>query len=229
MEEEKKEETVQEEVKQVEPKECGNHKIFIIVIVLIALGISFGSGFLFSEKLKNNDKKESNTNANTSTNTNTKPTTPEPLVDNEPLPEGYDASTYYGKATVRGYATTEKITSGDVVTDDSPSYDMVFFNITESDSNKLMAFVDLYGSNGNSYVNGRAIAIGCVKDGKLVHYNDSDEFGMKEYELGEADTTKLVNSTSDATITLEIERYQFTGGSGAPDCYSHISTIAIKE
>ncbi|MBR3490423.1 MAG: hypothetical protein IKH36_02915 [Bacilli bacterium] len=219
-----------EEVKQEESKKCKGHKVFIIVIILIAMSISFGCGFLFSEKLKDNDKKEANTISDKKDdNANTNTATPEPLVDNEPLPEGYDANSYYGKATVRGYVTTKKVTSGDVVTDNSPTYDMVFFNITESNSNKFMAFVDSYGSSGNSYASGKAIAIGCVKDGKLVHYNDSDEFGMKEYELSEADTTKLMNTTKEATITLEIERYKFTGGSGAPDCYSHISTIAIEE
>ena len=41
-----------EEVKQEESKKCKGHKVFIIVIILIAMSISFGCGFLFSEKLK---------------------------------------------------------------------------------------------------------------------------------------------------------------------------------
>ena len=214
-----------EEVKQEESKKYKSHKVFIIVMLLIAMGISFGCGFLFSEKLKNNDKKEENI---TSDKKDDNTITTEPLVDNEPLPEGYDANTFYGKATVRGYVTTEKITSGDITYEGSPTYDMVFLNITESNSNKLMAFIGLYSSNGNSYAKDKAIAIGCIKDGKLVHYNHSDEFGMKEYVLDEAGTTKLMNSTKESPITLEIERYKFTGGSGAPDCYSHISTIIVK-
>lgn len=214
---------MEEDIKKEEPKKNGSRLIIIVAAILIIIGIVLGCVFL----LKGDDKKDSDTNTNT--NTNTAPATPEPLGDDEPLPDGYDASTYYGKTTVRGYVTTEKVYSGDVVTEDSPSYDMVFLNIMESNSNELLAFVELYGASGNSYVNGKAIAIGCVKDGKLVHYNDSDDYGMQEYVLDEASTTQLMNSTKEAPVTLEVERYKFTGGSGAPDCYSHISTIKIKE
>ena len=219
MEEEKK-----EGVKQ-ETNQCKSHKAFIIVILVIAMGISFGCGFMFSEKMRENDKPKESQKVD-------KPEEkPElvntPLVDNEPVPEGYDAYSFTGKATVRGYVRTQKVPSGDVVSDNPTTYDMVFFNVTESDNNKFLAFLSAF--DGNTYAGEKTFSIGCVREGKLTHYNDSDETGMKEYALNQEDTNLIMNSTSSKPITLEIERLKFTGGSGAPDCYSYISTITVKK
>lgn len=222
MEEEKK-----GEVKQ-ETNQCKSHKAFIIVILVIAMGISFGCGFMFSEKMRENDKPKEGQKVD-------KPTPPEekpelvntPLVDNEPVPEGYDAYSFTGKATVRGYVRTQKVPSGDVISDNPTTYDMVFFNVTESDNNKFLAFLSAFDEN--TYVGEKTFSMGCVKEGKLTHYNDSDETGMKEYVINEGDTNLIMSSTLDKPVTLEIERLKFTGGSGAPDCYSHISTIVVKK
>ena len=52
---------------------------------------------------------------------------------------------------------------------------------------------------------------------------------MKEYQLSVVDSVKIMNSTINNPIFLELERLEFNGGSGAPTCYSHITNIKVVE
>ena len=81
---------------------------------------------------------------------------------------------------------------------------------------------------GNAYISEKKFALGCSEDDKITYINDSDSTGMKSYELTKEDSSKIMNSKENKPIKLEVEIYKFTGGSGAPECYSYISRVEVK-
>ena len=81
--------------------------------------------------------------------------------------------------------------------------------------------------NGNAFAKENAIGLGCIENNRLSYVNDSDELGMKGYNLSESDTSILLNSSQSNPITLELEKLQYTSGRGAPKCYSHITYVKV--
>lgn len=138
----------------------------------------------------------------------------------------YDAKNqgYYGKLVVNGYATQQE-TPEAFCEENCPIFTYVFFNVL-STNNK---FFDDYISEqtGNSFVGERSIGLGCFENNTLWRWNHSDQFGMKKYTNTMQISTEILNSSKTNPVTLELERYLFTGGSGAPDCYSHFAVVKI--
>jgi hypothetical protein len=183
--------------------------------------ISFGFGFKFSEKMKSKDNKKDKTVENTPDE--------QPITKEEDKNEiNYDDGIGYGIATVKGYVTVEKIYDGDVVGPDSPTYDMIYFNVTETKNDQFLSY--LKDNEGKTYLGDKKFSIGCLlNNDKITYINDSDATEMKKYEISVTDSTRIMNSTKDDPVKLEIEIFKLTGGSGAPKCYSMISTINVKE
>jgi len=133
-----------------------------------------------------------------------------------------------GTVQVEGYATTAEKDDGweDGCDEEAcAKVDYVIFNILRTENSDFKKFLETL--SGNSFVDESAIGIGCIEDGILSWANDSDATGMKTYNLSKSDTTAIMNATKEKPIILELERFEFTGGSGAPACYSHISAIKI--
>jgi hypothetical protein len=59
--------------------------------------------------------------------------------------------------------------------------------------------------------------------------NDSNELGMQKYTNSLEESEIILNSNSQNPIIVELERYLYTGGRGAPDCYSHFTKVNIIE
>jgi len=130
----------------------------------------------------------------------------------------------YGKVNVTGYAYTEERTNSDT----GEKYKYVFFKVTESNSNNFMQFLE--DNNGNAYVGDKAIGLGCLNNNIISYNNASDEFGTKgvNYKLSVNDTSKIMSSSSNNPINLELEKYRLTNGSSGYNCTSLITKITVK-
>ena len=101
------------------------------------------------------------------------------------------------------------------------------FHIVNTDSNDFLKWID--NSKGNSFVGDKAIGIGCINDNIIEYYNSSDEKEDAQYRISKNDSEKIINSTKDNLVKLKLERKVYTGGSGTPMCYSHITNINVIE
>ena len=129
-----------------------------------------------------------------------------------------------GKVRVKGYAVVNKQNECEEC-EGSKEYEYVYFYITDTKSQEFIDYVK--SLQGNAFATDNAIGLGCIENNILSYVNDNDELGMNGYSLTKEETSKIINSSKDKTITLEIERFKLTGGSDAPICYSHITNIKI--
>lgn len=158
----------------------------------------------------------------------------EPQVENqapEELEVGnfkYDEElyAYYGKALLRGYVSLSERPQA-FCQEDCPVFTYASFNILETENE----FIDDYisGQKGNSFVGEMEIGLGCTDDNILWRMNDSNEFGMKKYTNSPETSEAILNATKENPITVNLERYLYTGGRGAPDCYSHFAQVSLVE
>lgn len=202
----------------------------LLMIIMLLFGIIIGYG---TSRILD-DKKEENSNC-TEEKESTKETNKEENTSNEnniTIEEDNNSFSYnmgesgYGIATVTGYITTEKVIESDVYFSGAPTYDLIYFNIVDSKNDNFLKY--LKDHDGNTFVSEKKFAIGCLENNKIVYNNFSDSTGMKEYEITSTDTNKLMNSTKETPVKLEIEIYKNTQGFGAPKCYSWISTVKVK-
>ncbi len=187
-----------------------NSILLPLVVVLFILVISLG-GYVFYDKiiLKNdNEIQESKNNNSNSEENNT-----------------FSNVTKSGKVRVKGYITIEKMTQEGYY--EAPTYDYAFFHILNTKSQDFEDYIT--GLKGNAFAYDNAIGLGCIENNQLSYVNESDQFGLKGFKLSVEDTNKLLNSSVNNPLTLDLERLEFTGGSGAPECYSHITHISILD
>ena len=142
-------------------------------------------------------------------------------IEEEPEKEIFE----YGKVTVTGFVTIGKMSSFDCF-ENCETVDYLFFHVMETEDESFLNFLE--DRAGNSFVLGNAIGLGCVNNGVLSYYNSSDALGGKHFSLSKDNTKKLLDSSRYNMVTLELERKEFSGGSEAPLCYSHITTINFK-
>jgi hypothetical protein len=140
----------------------------------------------------------------------------------------YDAdnSDYYGNLIANGYLTLKERPEAFCV-ENCPMYTYAFFNVLNTDNEFFDDYIE--GQKGNSFVGDMSIGLGCVENAILWRWNDSDEFGMKKYTNSTETSEAILNSSAENPIKIELERYLFTKGSGAPDCYSHFAQVNIVE
>lgn len=133
---------------------------------------------------------------------------------------------YYGKLIVNGYATLQERLEA-FCEEDCPVYTYVFFNVLDTENEFLDDYIE--GQRGNSFVGESSIGLGCVEENALWRWNNSDQFGMKKYTNSLETSEAILNSSAENPITVELERYLYSSGSGAPDCYSHFAQVKIVE
>ena len=157
--------------------------------------------------------------------------------DNGNLPDfKYDEKNgYYGTLALRGYAV-QKILTEPFCEKDCKKFTYVYFNLLSGEAAKYPALVNfLHENEGNADAGPGFIGLGCLEKGKttnqqVINYeNDSDVTGMKEYTIPIAEVSTIIKSTKVKPVTLRLTRNIFTGGSGAPACYSHFSVITLGE
>ena len=135
----------------------------------------------------------------------------------------FTTSTNSGIVEVIGYPEKKEITN---ITDGT-KHTYIYFHIKETKSTEFKKYIE--SINGNSYVSNNSIGIGCVSDGIIKYTNDSDSARMKNYELSQEDSDKILNATESNPIKLKLEKALYTGGVEAPICYSHITKIMVQK
>ena len=141
----------------------------------------------------------------------------------------YDSSSASGFATVKGYVTLEKEDDCEDECDpkDVTYYDVVHFHIIETNSENFKNYINSFYPE--EYKGDRTFRLGCLVNGTIEYFNSTDEIEFKDYVLNENISRKILNSNINNPITLKLEKYKLTGGSGAPVCYSHITNIDILD
>ncbi|OGH68767.1 MAG: hypothetical protein A2754_00155 [Candidatus Magasanikbacteria bacterium RIFCSPHIGHO2_01_FULL_47_8] len=107
------------------------------------------------------------------------------------------------------------------------TYSYVLFKIVKANNNALFAFLGV--NEGNSFVGKESVGLGCTENNVITYFNHSDQFGMQEYRLSLELSKKILEANQEKPITIQLERLLFTGGSGAPTCYSHFTRVSSAE
>ena len=147
----------------------------------------------------------------------------------EPGTFTYDEAnyTYHGEFDALGYVTTEFVNEA-FCTEDCKTFKRAFFNILETQNKPIKDYIA--ESEGNSFIGDMSITIGCFTDNDLLwRLNHSDELGMQKYQNSASSSETLLNSSPTNIVKVNLERYLFTGGGGAPDCYSHFAEVKVAE
>lgn len=133
---------------------------------------------------------------------------------------------YFGVLTVTGYPVIMN-TPEPFCEKDCKNYEYVYFQIMETNSTALYDFLGI--NKGNSFIGEKQVGIGCRKSGAISYYNDSNQLGMKEYYVYPDISKKILSASKNDPVAIRLERLLFTGGSGAPACYSHFTYISLAD
>ena len=131
----------------------------------------------------------------------------------------------YGTVTVTGYSEV-KYFSGHTM--DNKHYYYVYFHIL-SGGNSAFHKV-LKDLDQNSFAGKNKIGLGCKKDNKIVYVNDSAKYGRsKNFEISINDSRKILNSSKQNLITLELQRLTYFDaiGVGGGHCHSFITHVKV--
>ena len=150
-----------------------------------------------------------------------------------------DGMGWNGYTQVEGYATIKTMPDcWETCENDNPdTVEYVMFHVVRSGNQEFLKYI---GNNeGNAFGGGGVIGLGCTKDGSIYYVNHSDAsfYALSNdngdlnptavRKLSASDSVKILASTKDNPIILNLERERLSSGSGAPACYSHITTISL--
>lgn len=129
-----------------------------------------------------------------------------------------------GYINVRGYATEEEV---DEVwcEENCKKYQYVAFHILPSEYESGALEQALQQNAGNAYVGDDAIGLGCDEDGVITYDNDSDEYGYETFTLSPELSTKILASTPEEPMDLQLVKYPLNGGREAFTCYAHFTRV----
>lgn len=132
---------------------------------------------------------------------------------------------FYGTITLTGYmdVVTRVCNPGGMC---GSTVEYASFVYGETTNEALKKFT---GTNdGNSFVAGDRVGIGCQqKDKNRVYYENDADSGYITGEISGTDYAKLITSTKDKPIQFKMTREIYTSGRGAPDCYSHFRNFDV--
>jgi hypothetical protein len=128
---------------------------------------------------------------------------------------------YYGELTVTGYPIIKEVDEF-FCEENCKKYSYVFFKILK---NNNAALFDFLKASGDNFVGDEQIGLGCVENGIINYFNDSNRFGMREYAVSAGLSKRILEATKENPVSIELERLFYTGGRGAPVCYSHFTYI----
>ncbi len=147
----------------------------------------------------------------------------------------YNENEASGYVTVKGYVTVDRqdYCEGECETDENSLFDVVNFHIVETTSADFRNYVNSFYSD--DYTGDKTFSLGCVKGETIEYYNTYDELlndndntnDFKKFIVNKNYTQKILSSSQNNPITLRLGKEKFSSGSGAPECYSHITNIDI--
>lgn len=132
----------------------------------------------------------------------------------------------HGDVYVRGYAQIARKEDPFCAPDrECPPYKYVWLRLTEGNTGALLSY--LRTNAGNAFVGTQSIGLGCFSSGGLLTYvNDSDSYGRKTYALSPGLSRAILGSTAAHPLTLVLTKEQYSGGTDAPPCYAHFTSVA---
>lgn len=146
------------------------------------------------------------------------------------LPEGSFGAegegAFSGDLTVRGYADTVTVDEP-FCTENCRKFTYVFFEIDETGNEGLLDFLPV--NEGNAYVRPSAIGLGCVEDDVIHYSNQSDRNQMAEFRLDPTLSQAILESSAANPVTLHLTKLPLSGGTEAPACYAHFTTVELAE
>ncbi len=203
----------------------------LVIIIVLVLALLSALGYILYQNLSQANKKVATIEKTESAQTNTVVQPETQLEQGNFSKEPNDV--YYGTSQVEGYATTESRPdcsdvcycgeNGELC--DTVSY--VLFHVTKSNNESLSEY--LSNLNGNSFGGTNSVGVGCLADGVISYSNVSDANGWQSHTISQPDTAKIIASTEQNPIIIELTRLKYTSGMGAPSCYSHFDTFSVVE
>lgn len=153
----------------------------------------------------------------------------------EALPEEtfmYDTDNgYYGSIVLKGYLSIQTEACAFEEETDC-KVDLARFHFERPDNEAFRQFVA--DNEGNSFIGSGFVSLGCYDSAsaQLTYFNAADSDGEApgisfEGAIDGEDFEALMASRDQTTVTLFMERPIYTGGKGAPDCYSHFRNFKV--
>lgn len=142
-----------------------------------------------------------------------------------PLPAGdfaENGDATSGTAYVRGYAVISREPEP-FCEQNCRMFDLVSFRITETNSEGLKKYLGQMGQENPSEY---AITLGC-KEGDTIRYANQQGMEMKEYTLTGPTANGILAATKESPVMLSLYKEAIGGGRGAPECYSHFTTVSV--
>ena len=139
----------------------------------------------------------------------------------------YTDQGYRGVLVVKGYAVVDQKKDegpdpdyGCAKTGNCPSYQYVYFHITDDITEALSSF--LQKNHGNAFLKDDAIGLGCLSKGTI---SASSPDGTSA--VNESMTKVLLQSTKKNPVALTLVRTVEPIGGGAPHCWSHFTFVSV--
>lgn len=104
------------------------------------------------------------------------------------------------------------------------NYTYLFFNVLETNNQNLYNFLE--ENNWSYFIKKDKIWIWCLKENnKITYYNESDKNWLKEYEISNNLSKKIINSNENSPIIISLNMPILSLWSWAPTCYSYFKII----
>lgn len=140
-----------------------------------------------------------------------------------------DAMGGYGKVQVRGYVRIVSRQEDWQCEEKCKMIDYITFIVVETENKDFQTWIT--EDEGNFFVGSSSIGLGSYSNSVISWYNAADINDGREVErsLSKEDSKKIMNSTKDKLVTLDLERLLLSDGGEAEHAnYSHFSYIIVK-
>lgn len=193
-------------------------KILKNLLVIVALAVVAAVGYYFG--FDHGFEQAVDTDNNAQTNTQNPP------VSNDTFQVDKDGN-FFGILTLNGYLKTEtRVCNPGDMCGETVEYSSFVFDMASTNNDAIKQFVK--GNLGNSYVGEGQIGLGCMQtDRNRIYYENDADSGYVTGTITGDDYFKLRASSKDAPVQLKFTREFYTGGRGAPDCYSHFRNFDV--
>lgn len=194
----------------------------IVIILVLALGLGLGYYLGFDQGWEGSVRQSSPVPTNETPGV--PQVEPSPQTTLTPFQES-DRYGFFGTLTLTGYTNiqTRVCNPGDMC---GETVEYVNFHFNPEPNPALKEFL---GQNqGNSFAGAAIIGMGCYQQDRqrIFYENFGDESNVQGTITG-PDLEKLLASSNDNQVRLQLTRPIYTSGQGAPDCYSHFRNFDV--
>ena len=132
---------------------------------------------------------------------------------------------FEGNLTLTGYLKIENRSCA-FSEDASCKVDYAMFVVSKASNPNFSSWMQEIA--GNSFVGPSSIGLGCYEKGnsRIYSTNDSD-VGSATNIVSGSDLQRLLASSQSNQLDVEVTHKKFSGGTSAPDCYSHFRNFKV--